>query len=198
MAVRNLIALLVLLLALPACDQGGSAAQVAAYKQELARTQAQLMEQTRIAEEQKRKEEEQNRLALEHRANIERVLREDQEAGSSGSRRSTVYRMELINLTGTPVEFSSAYVDHLNAWRKSERAETTLASLKSDEQMATATLGGIITTLADDPSTPFSDHMNKIESYERQLTQASAEITSTFSVVKSIAAKYGATLPAKN
>ncbi|MBM3734272.1 MAG: hypothetical protein FJW39_00670 [Acidobacteria bacterium] len=110
---------------------------------------------------------------------IERVLRQDQEAGSAKRLSDTTARMRAISLSGCPGDFSAAYLNHIHAVEdlsKVQAVKDTVADVEGG--WGTALRFGVgVLTLGD-------------------AVQANQKIQASFREVERIAALHGAAIPA--
>lgn len=114
------------------------------------------------------------------RSCIQRVLQEDQGAGSHDDPAEVVARMKAISMTGCPADFREAYYDHIRAWQ-----------MKRDVKAA---LDGIT------PAEGFLDGAIKVLGVAALATRdldASQQISTTFRDVERLAVRYGARLASK-
>ena len=134
--------------------------------------------------------------AAAFKSNIERVLAADQTTNSGGGGASVIAeRMAAIDLSGTPGDFQSAYLEHIEAWRRAGKVASALAQLKSDDRMNGAVAAGIFATVFDMNVSPFSDHIRAIQRLEAETGVADEAIRSTYATVKSVAVRYQAVIP---
>jgi hypothetical protein len=105
-----------------------------------------------------------------------------------------VSAMKSISTEGCPVEFRTAYFDHIDAWARRGRIQTALIELNSDENAGTTIVASILATALELEATPIADHLEAERRLRAAGADADAGISETFHTVERIALQYGVSL----
>jgi hypothetical protein len=146
------------------------------------------MNNARIAEEQRQKEE-------QEASAITAILAADAQAGKLGTTRQTAGAMEAISLTAAPVDFSEAYVIHRQAWEDLAEIVDQAAYLNSQAATDEAWKQWWIETFRGTDGTPVSDLEAAKARIQERRREANERIRTSFQTVERLAVRYRAQLP---
>jgi hypothetical protein len=168
----------------------------------------QQLEKDRIEEENRRHQEEQERLRLERQkedlkkaltvSNITQVLKSDHEISSYNTNKDPEYQanaMRNINLKGCPSDFSVSYIDHIHAWEEYAEVYKVWQAWNSEENINNILVQAFVDELLGTTTVTYEDLVKIENEIIVKLEEAREKIRTTYYTVERIAVKYGATLP---
>ncbi|WP_198424820.1 hypothetical protein [Spirosoma endbachense] len=187
-----------LLLTLSSCGPSEEQLRHERQQAEQQRIEQEQAEQQRIEEEQaeqRRIEQEQaeQRQKIAYMSAINSVLQLDANTSNISDYTSRAAAMRNIEITQCPQDFAVAYLDHVHAWE--DRAKIKSAQNELKEYGGLAAAAGLIATLTDSDSTPFSDYVEAENKLQALANEKIDEIHRTWQLVERTAVSYGATLP---
>jgi hypothetical protein len=150
----------------------------------------------RIAAEERARVERERQAALraQHKLAVQRVLNQDQVAGRSGNSAQVSIAMQAIDLYGTPSDFSQAFIQHQRAWDDLAALDAEWKRITSEDNINYAIVGGGVCLLLECEQNPFTSQLDAENRVKAARAEASRRVSSTFQVVKRVAARYGASI----